>query len=481
MKLTLKIAFVFICAFGFISLITGYARTDERMRAIERDWKSDQELLASALVPAISRSWRLEGRDAALYTISYLNQYQERRRVRWVSLGADVKPAERPKIEESGLPREESVPIRSLIHTDERGRRYLYTYARLEADLDDAPLGLVELSTPLPHRSDVLPIVLKRELRVVALHAAVALVLVLILGAWWVGRPVSRLIAQAESVGSGDLQGRAHVAQRDELGTLARAMNRMTDRLAATKAKVEEEESAKAIALDQLRHIERVATVGELAAGVAHEIGSPLNVIQGRAALIAESEGASKEVRDNAGIVMAQVHRIADIVRGLLDYSRPRPVDKRVIDLRRVASEVVGLLDTNAKKKTLALRVEACDDPVLTYADGGQMQQVLTNLVMNAIHASESGEVVVGCTPPAEGENEVRVWVSDQGSGIAPELLDRLFDPFFTTKNIGEGTGLGLSVSYGIVEEHGGRIEVASEKGRGSRFTVRLPAAQPDG
>ena len=176
------------------------------------------------------------------------------------------------------------------------------------------------------------------------------------------------------------------------------------------------------------------------------------------------------------------------IIRQLLDYARRRPPQKEEYDLRRLASDLLPLLATLASKKRIALRLEAETSAAPVTADPTQVQQALTNLIVNAIQASADGgtvDVVLRAArgrPPAGLDDRVtdeldgfELTVRDHGPGMAPEVLARVFEPFFTTKPVGESTGLGLSVAHDIVEEHGGWIEAASEPGRGSRFAMFLP------
>jgi signal transduction histidine kinase len=220
---------------------------------------------------------------------------------------------------------------------------------------------------------------------------------------------------------------------------------------------------------------------------VAHELGTPLNVVAGRARLIVEDE---RDARAHARIVIDQAERMTKIIRQLLDYARRRPPQKERQDLARLAADVLPLLQTLASKKQV--RLEFCSEvasaPVT--ADATQIQQALTNLIVNAIQASGEGAAVdvtlraAGPRSPAVrvGDDEAaaaqtyELAVRDRGTGMPPDVLARVFEPFFTTKPIGESTGLGLSVAHDIVDEHGGWLDAESAPGRGSRFSMFLPA-----
>jgi signal transduction histidine kinase len=306
----------------------------------------------------------------------------------------------------------------------------------------------------------------------------VAALLALALGVVFIGRPISRLAEKARRVGTGDLSEPLHLTQRDELGELASEINEMCERLG-------DESRARELATEQLRHADRLMTVGKLASGLAHELGTPLNVVGGRAKLIVEREVEGQEAIDSARIVVEQAERMTALIRQLLDFARPRVLHKAPVNVATLAGRVCQLVATIAKGHNITLTPPAADEGLRVEADDGQLGQVLTNLVVNAIQATPGGgsvEIaarVVDQVPPPYVGGEARAWmaieVRDTGIGLDEATRARIFEPFFTTKEIGDGTGLGLSVSWGIVREHGGWIDVQSTKGAGSTFTVYLP------
>jgi signal transduction histidine kinase len=236
--------------------------------------------------------------------------------------------------------------------------------------------------------------------------------------------------------------------------------------------------------IEQLRHADRLSTVGKLASGIAHELGTPLTVVSGRARLIADGL-SGEETRESALTIADQAQRMTRIIRQLLDFARRRSAAKSPEDLRAVARQTVSLLSPLADKRGARITLDEPDTPLMAEVDVGQLQQALTNLVVNAIQAMPRGGAVrcaVGRAPArppadhggAEGEY-LSVAVTDEGEGMSEETMAHIFEPFFTTKPVGEGTGLGLSVTYGIVKDHGGWIELESSPGAGTRFTIRLP------
>lgn len=227
---------------------------------------------------------------------------------------------------------------------------------------------------------------------------------------------------------------------------------------------------------EQLRRTERLAELGILASGLAHEIGTPMNVILGRAEYLlqrSENEGMRKGLET----IVRQVERITKIMNQLLAYARRRPAELRRMDLRRTVEETLEMIQEKIAKHGIA--VETDFDGAVSDIDGDpdQISQVLLNLFLNALHAMEEGGTLRIGAHPLQGE--VRLSVSDTGQGIPPEHLTKIFEPFFTTKEVGKGTGLGLSVVTGILQEHHGAIAVESEPGRGTTFTITLPSHCP--
>jgi two-component system NtrC family sensor kinase len=225
----------------------------------------------------------------------------------------------------------------------------------------------------------------------------------------------------------------------------------------------------------RLVQADKLTSIGLLAAGVAHEVNTPLAVISTYAQMLAKQVADDEQKSRMLDKIAKQTFRASEIVNSLLNFSRTSSTEVAPVDLNRVIQETLSLLDHQLK--TAGIRVETSLEPALAAIDGsfGKLQQVLTNLILNARDAMEPGGVLEISTGN-EGA-VVRVDVADTGHGIAPEHLARIYDPFFTTKAARKGTGLGLSVTYGIIQEHGGTIEVFPNPGGGSRFRIELPIA----
>jgi signal transduction histidine kinase len=366
---------------------------------------------------------------------------------------------------------------------NDHGQDLLHTYVPVL--VAGQPAGALELSESLEERDRYV----RNTIHRILVNTLIVFVLTgtafAALGGWFVGRPVNSLIRRANAIAQGDLEHRLQLRQKDELGQLARALNTMCDQLAATRDQLAKETAARIASLDQLRHADRLATVGQFASEVAHEFGTPLNVMMARAKMIRTSPAVDAETQNNAHIVAEQAERMTKIIHQLLDFARPKAPHRIRVDLCEILKRAADLLTSVAQGSGVVLRVDSCSTPHWTDADPEQLQQVVANLVVNAVQATPpGGEVKIGCrleevSPSADIQRPAGryccIYVADQGQGISAEDLPRVFEPFFTTKKPGEGTGLGLSVSQGIITEHRGWIQVESEIGKGSRFTVYIP------
>jgi signal transduction histidine kinase len=307
-------------------------------------------------------------------------------------------------------------------------------------------------------------------------------------------KPLRRLLEGIDAVGKGDLS-RVILAERDdEIGTIAGRFNNMTGSLREARQEGQRGAEARLALESRLRQSEKLATIGQMAAEIAHEVGTPLNVIGGRARAIGKAVArqtptagdSSPEITKNVGIIAGEVDRIAKIIRQVLDFSRQRGPTLTRVRVAAVVTEAVEFLAEATRRQGIAVEVSAppADLPDVP-GDPDQIQQVCLNLLMNAIHAMPAGgslrvatERVVrrkGDLDLAAPAEYVRLEISDTGSGIPEAHRDKIFEPFFTTRDEGQGTGLGLAVSNGIVKDHDGWIEVESPAGGGAVFRVYLP------
>ena len=296
--------------------------------------------------------------------------------------------------------------------------------------------------------------------------------------------PIRLLIGRIRAVGEGSWEKRLPVdGANNEIASLAFEFNQMSARLLELYAKLVQEQRERLILERNLRQSDKLASVGQLAAGLAHEIGTPLNIIGGRAEFLLRRPRNRDEIADNLQVIRSQIDRITGIVRQLLEFSRRREPAFRDVELQPLIEKVKGLLAHKIAEKRVSVDCQVDKSLPLVAADPGQLEQVFLNLFLNSLQALPPGGWIRIRAELADGKDQnggelhhLRIDFEDNGAGIAAEHIGQVFDPFFTTKDIGEGTGLGLSVSYGIIKDHGGEIRVESDPGRLTRFTVLLPA-----
>jgi signal transduction histidine kinase len=296
-----------------------------------------------------------------------------------------------------------------------------------------------------------------------------------------VTRPLSELRDSAEAVGRGDFTQRVPVRSRDECGELATVFNQMTENIQQSRAEIEKNVETLKNTQAQLIQSEKLSAVGEFVAGVAHELNNPLAAVVGFSEMLKDNDADTKN-RRYLDMIYKSAQRCQKIVQSLLSFARRHQPERKPMSVNVMVEAVLEML--NYQLRTSNIEVVTQLDPTLpvVLADGHQIQQVVLNIVNNARQAIEnhqSGGQIKIVTETA-GEN-VRIIVRDNGPGISPENLCRIFNPFFTTKQVGQGTGLGLSLCYGIIKEHGGSITPSSNPGEGATFTIELPILHLNG
>lgn len=309
---------------------------------------------------------------------------------------------------------------------------------------------------------------------VLAAAAAAAILLVL---RRTLSEPLSQVMAGVRTLGGPNPPASITVPRSaGELGDLAVAFNEMAERLEGKRDALVQEAEERVDLERRLRSAEKFAAVGQLSGGLAHELGSPLNVISVRAEAIEASPDVPPPVRRQAEEILVEIDRIAAMVRGLRHVAGGHPIDPRPVDLADVVAAVARDVDERARTARVSLRVQAAG-PVIVPGDPTLLRHAVANLARNAIQAAaeQPGERFVWLRAEDEGAGG-RVVVEDSGPGIPSEVQPRLFEPFFTTRDVGEGMGLGLAISRGIAEEHGGVLRLANRAEGGVRATLWLPA-----
>jgi two-component system NtrC family sensor kinase len=295
-----------------------------------------------------------------------------------------------------------------------------------------------------------------------------------------ISRPVQHLTKASIQVSQGNLSPEIGPISNSEIGVLQKTFKQM---LASIQ---ERDQRQRAESETKLLQSEKQASVGKLAGGVAHEINNPLTGIFTFTHMLLKRKDIPEEVRQDLETIAQETERVRKIVKGLLDFSRQTELDREPTDVNRLVRFAMSLVDNQALIKGVSLNFEAAEGLPTITLDRNQMQSVLLNIIINALDATDTGGSItitsgIGVSTSKPGQNGIEILCTDTGCGIPPENLNKLFDPFFTTKDVGHGTGLGLSVSYGIVERHGGTIWVQSKVGKGSTFKVWLPIEEQKG
>jgi len=300
----------------------------------------------------------------------------------------------------------------------------------------------------------------------------------------YIGWPLRRLIDGMSRIKEGNFSPLPLKNQDDEIGVLLATFNAMAAELDSTRQKLEAEAQSRIQVQTALQDADKLITIGQLSAGLAHEIGSPLQILKGRAEHLLVCSEHPEEVVRHAKILVSQTERITRIVQQLLKYTRRRPAHFTRIDLRVPIQAVLNLLEYEARRKQVALKFETADELPMIFADSDGIQQIVLNLVANALSATDSGgritiavadyRCLIDTDQPQIAE-AVQLTIRDNGCGMPPDVLEQLFEPFFTTRHEQGGVGLGLAVARSIVTAHGGTINAKSVPDEGSLITIILP------
>ncbi len=301
----------------------------------------------------------------------------------------------------------------------------------------------------------------------------------------FVNKPIDKLLAATKTAAHGDLDQTVGVQSHDELGELANSFNNMISELKRSRdaiegwtqtleQRVQERTQELQQVQDQLVRAGKMAALGELAAGVAHEINNPLTGVLTFSSLMLKKVDENNPWKKDLENIVQQTTRCRNIVRGLLDFARQRKPDKKGWDIHTLIDRTVTLVENQAPFQNIKIVKKFRTDMPMLNVDADQIQQVFMNILINAADAmAGNGGTLTVKTDVRDGMVEVSF--TDTGSGMSKEHLSKVFTPFFTTKETGKGTGLGLAISYGIIQSHSGDIEAESEVGKGSTFRIRLP------
>jgi two-component system NtrC family sensor kinase len=319
-----------------------------------------------------------------------------------------------------------------------------------------------------------------RRLRLIAgglsgLLAAAAVVVVLLGHRAAIGKHLQRLSSSMARVAAGERDHRAPGTGPQEIAALGEALNEMLDSIAEAESHLAEQKAREAQLQVRLRQAQQLAAIGRLAAGVAHELGSPLSVIDGKAQRTLRADSLGESQRQALVQIRREVERLTGIVRQLLEFGRAAGKPARRMPADLLAHSVAAAVAEELTASAARLRLEPPSEQLYCLVDPPRFEQALTNLLRNAAQASPGGQVVLRWWREQE---RLLFQVEDDGPGVPEEHQGSLFEPFFTTKPVGKGSGLGLAVAHGVVAEHGGRIELVQGRLPGAAFRIGLPLVQ---
>ena len=484
MKLVRRLTLTLLCGIGILFSIDTYLSIHTFARFYDADVGRDLRMVGHTLAAEAERFWPRFGAAEARRLVALADARHMDVTLEWID-HAEGRPG--------GLPPDVAQlflggisPETSLTRFAPEGLPEGAVETYIPVIVDNRLVGAIRIAESVAVKHAYLRNRIQQRIATASAMALLCAVFAWVAGSRLVARPVAQLMERARCIGQGDFATRLALVGENEFSGLSRAMEEMAAQLEHSRCALEEQNAARLAAVDQLRHADRLKTVGTLASGVAHELGTPLQVIAGRAEMICSGDLApGPEVAAAAREIRRQSERVARIVRQLLDFARRQSSHKAPFDLRQLAREAVAMLGPLGQRR--GVRIDLDDPvgrPVIAVIDPAQLDQAVANLLMNALQATAEGGVVsVGVgqaeiSPPdaqvAARVKAVYIAVRDEGGGIPAEQLPQIFDPFYTTKEVGEGTGLGLSVAHGIVSEHGGWIDVESREGAGSCFRICL-------
>lgn len=485
MRLVPKLALTLLTGvFAVLAAFTAW-RVRGEVDTFDHDVRRDHRMVGITAAAALSKT---RTRAEAMRLAQRIDASRERIRIRFVSLAHEPDPNVVPLV--ALAPHQIPAPgastqLERQLNVDGRSGDYLLTY--VGAPVVDDPHGALQLEESLEPRAAYVSRGVWNALASSVAMMLVCVVIVASVGVRLVGKPVSELLAAVRQIGAGKFARLTAEGRADEFGQLARALRVLSIELELARLRTQEEADARIAALEQLRHAERLATLGQLASVLAHEIGTPLNVIAGHSKMLATGRLLGDGARESGSVIGSECQRMTQIVRRILDYARRKPPRRLWLDAADVMQQAHDLLTGLAAQRHVALALDSEGLRFELFADPEQLQQAVINLVMNAVQASPAGATVRLAVAmdtrrdTSEGDAQyVVLVVEDRGIGMSAEVAERIFEPFFTTKPPGQGTGLGLSVVSEVASDHGGFVELESRETEGSTFRLYLPKGSAD-
>jgi two-component system, NtrC family, sensor kinase len=475
---------------GIIGLLifVGNWHYEAQIRQFDGTMAANAQAVVAMLAPIVARVWVENGPEKALLLIEDADAVDPQDTIRWVWFDEVRRKFAERRLEASIFDGLDSGQPGTFIAFDEQRSRHRFSY--IPVVIPGERHGGLQISQSLLPLDRFTQKILVQSLVASAILLLVSSAITYFLIFTKIRKPLEKLSRKAMEIGKGNFAADLEIKGDDELVHLAGIMNDMCTRLLIAQEKIHFENLARLKTLEQLRHTEKLSTVGQIAAGIAHEIGTPLNVVDGRAKMIISEPLETEEIVNCAKIIKAQAERMTLIIRQLLDFSRKkkaiRKARENVVTLLR---QVFHLLTPLATKQGVGLHLKVAPEVKgHCFVDSQQMQQVFMNIIMNGIQATpEKGNIHVEVSniqlksmihTDDQIKEFLRIDIRDEGPGVPAEFLQEIFTPFFTTKSVGLGTGLGLSIARELLEEHGGWIEVGNRPVKGAEFSLFLKLAE---
>jgi two-component system, NtrC family, sensor kinase len=476
-RLILFIAIPLVC-----SMVAGGVMLEHFMaKRFERRMEAEVEMVARALKIPVGHAVKVNREGAIERALESINQIGR-------VYSADVYDENGELLATTRGPGEDLDPdqISRLEEAVEHDGRYeqvdgreVYSHFVTLSGLDGRPSGFLQVTRLKSDFRQFVADLRSRAARYLV-GTIVAMLVIVSLGYYGAaGKALSALQRSIRRVRDGERDHRADIFGPKEVALIARSFNEMLDTIAAAEAEIAEQRRQQSALEEQLRRSERLAALGRLSGGVAHELGTPLSTISGRAsqALRMRQEVPEVCVR-NLEVIERETGRMERIVRELLDFGRMGGGTRRRISVEALVNTALKAVDDEIQGAGTEVRFDPSREPVNLDVDPARFERALTNLISNASQAAGGGEVVIGwCTTD---DRRLVLWIDDDGEGIDPVDRQRIFEPFFTTKRAEGGTGLGLSIVHAIVTEHGGTVSAGeSDELRGARMKLVLPLDAP--
>ncbi len=470
-SIRLNLILFIIAPLALILLIAVSLATRYYENYLERRMQEDVELVARALQLPMGRAVE-QGHDVvlerALESVSRINRV----------FGFYVYDAEGELLSSSRGIGLDAPRLSSDLEVDQQrnyadvsGRR-VYNYFVPLLDSGNRVIGMLHVTRRASEIDDSIATLRWRGALLALIIVVTVSAMVVIGHRAAIGRPLHHLRNSMRRVTGGHRTHRAEIEGPAEIREVAQSLNEMLDGLDRAEHEIIEQKEAQWRLKERLKHAEKLAAIGQLAAGVAHELGTPLAVIDGKVQRALRRDDLGANERAMLDDIRAQVRRTETIVRQLLDFGRRSSLNIRSASPFGIAQNAVESLRPRAEAEGVRLYLDVEDAEAPIDVDPLALERVLSNLIDNGIDAAPGGDVRVRFD---RDQDHFRFHVQDSGEGILPEDYGRVLEPFFTTKEVGRGTGLGLSVAHGIVEEHGGRLTVGASVEGGAVITVEVP------